>query len=95
MVETAITDSGPTSWDRRIVRTVAAGPYVVRVYDMPSEQLQLVTFECLRHPRWRKWKVSRDDAFIAETFWRWALHARLFGLLQPVTEWLRPLGWRW
>lgn len=95
MLDSALAASGTTSWDRRIVRTFAVGPYVVRAYEMPSERKQLVTFERLAHPQWRKWKASRDDTYIAETFWRWKLHAWILGRLHPLTEWLRPLGWPW
>lgn len=91
----AIAEASGTAWDRRIVRTFSQGAYIVRQYKMPSDQRQLVVMERICWPHWRKWKASRDPAFIAETFWRWKLHAWFLARLNPVSEALRPLGWRW
>ncbi|EKV29612.1 hypothetical protein C882_0435 [Caenispirillum salinarum AK4] len=91
----AIAESSGTAWDRRIIRTFSQGAYLVREYEMPSDHRQLVTMERTSWPHWRKWKVSRDDTFIAETFWRWKVHAWCLARLNPVSEFLRPFGWPW
>lgn len=92
---TAIAGSGTTSWDRRITRTFTRGEYVVREYELPSDRRQVVTLERITYPQWCKWKASRDDIFIHETFWRWKLHAWALARLNPVSEFLRPFGWPW